>query len=313
VGDLRAWHYHDPFFQESPGVFGVNLDAIYAKADVVKVAREFFAGVGLPVDEILARSDLYEKPGKNPHAYCSNMDREGDVRIVCNIVPSERWMETTLHELGHAVYATPNIPRSVPYVLRGPSHSFTTEGVAIFFGDLSKRADWMVAMGLPVGDAKAVEEVGGKMWRNQVVIFAAWSQVMFRFEMGMYGNPEQDLNKLWWDLVERHQMVKRPEGRDRPDYASKIHICGTPGYYHNYMMGRMFAAQVRAMLDREIAWNGGRGVYNGRKAVGEILKRRVFESGARLRWDGFVKSATGEELSARALLGEVGVGGNDER
>ncbi|MBX9623035.1 MAG: M2 family metallopeptidase, partial [Gemmataceae bacterium] len=29
--DLMAWHYHDPFFQESPAVFEANLDAPFAR------------------------------------------------------------------------------------------------------------------------------------------------------------------------------------------------------------------------------------------------------------------------------------------
>ncbi len=34
--DLMPWHYHDPFFQESPAVFDANLDAPYAKADILE-------------------------------------------------------------------------------------------------------------------------------------------------------------------------------------------------------------------------------------------------------------------------------------
>ena len=30
------WHYHDPFFQESPAVFEADLDAPYAKADILQ-------------------------------------------------------------------------------------------------------------------------------------------------------------------------------------------------------------------------------------------------------------------------------------
>ena len=45
----------------------------------------------------------------------------------------------------------------------------------------------------------------------------------------MYGNPDQDLNKLWWDLVEKYQEIRRPEGRDAPDYAAKIHIVESAG------------------------------------------------------------------------------------
>ena len=47
----------------------------------------------MAVDDILARSDLYEKEGKNQHAYSFNIDRKQDIRILCNIVPNMRWME----------------------------------------------------------------------------------------------------------------------------------------------------------------------------------------------------------------------------
>src|SRR5205823_10449632 len=36
---LMPWHYHDPFFQESPAVFEANLDAPYDKADIVKLCE----------------------------------------------------------------------------------------------------------------------------------------------------------------------------------------------------------------------------------------------------------------------------------
>ena len=75
-------------------------------------------GIGLPIDDVIARSDLYEKPGKSPHAFCTDIDREGDVRVLANIVPNEYWMGTMLHELGHSVYSSKNIPATLPYVLR---------------------------------------------------------------------------------------------------------------------------------------------------------------------------------------------------
>ena len=143
VGELRPWHYHDPFFQETPAVFDADLDAPYAKADILKLCRDFYAGIGLPIDDVIARSDLYEKPGKSPHAFCTDIDREGDVRVLANIVPNEYWMGTMLHELGHSVYTSKNIPGSVPYVLRAEAHILTTEGVAMMFERFAKDADWL--------------------------------------------------------------------------------------------------------------------------------------------------------------------------
>ena len=78
------------------------------------------------------------------------------------------------------------------------------------------------------------------------------NQVVLRFEKAMYEDPKQDLNKLWWDLVEKYQLIKRPEGRNAPDYASKIHIVSAPAYYHNYMMGQLFASQVHHAIAREV-------------------------------------------------------------
>src|SRR5262245_64283808 len=107
-------------------------------------------------------------------------------------------------------------------------------------------------MGLRVDDRKAFDETGAKMLRYQLLIFSRWCQVMLRFEKGMYENPDQDLNKLWWDLVEKYQEVKRPAGRSAPDYASKIHIVSSPVYYHNYLMGELFASQLHRAICREV-------------------------------------------------------------
>ena len=133
VDELRPWHYHDPFFQESPAIFSVNLDSVFSSVDILALCRKFYAGIGLPIDDVIERSDLYEKPGKSPHAFCTDIDRQGDVRVLANIVANEYWMGTMLHELGHSVYSSKNIPTSVPYVLRTDAHILCTEGVAMMF------------------------------------------------------------------------------------------------------------------------------------------------------------------------------------
>ncbi|MCS7045782.1 MAG: M2 family metallopeptidase, partial [Gemmataceae bacterium] len=153
VEELMPWHYHDPFFQEVPGVFKADLDKIYADQDLVKLCRDFYASIGLPIDLVIERSgnDFAPRKGKNPHAFCTDITRDGtDVRVLANIDPNEMWMATMLHEFGHAVYSSINIPAKLPYVLRTDAHILTTEGVARRFEKLSKRRSWLEAMGVKV-------------------------------------------------------------------------------------------------------------------------------------------------------------------
>lgn len=299
---LRPWHYQDPFFQQAPAVFGVELDDTYADVDVLDAARRFFAGIGLPVDEILARSSLYEQPGKDPHAFATDIDREGDVRILLNLRRNERWMGTTLHELGHAVYDD-RIDRSLPWLLRRPAHTVTTEAIAMLFGRRSKSADWMRDMGIvDPATADLEREPAARELRAQMLVFARWAQVMMRFERALYADPDRDLQALWWSLVERYQRMTPPE---RPagvaDYAAKIHVVVAPVYYHNYLLGECFASQIDATLRAE---TGAEATYVDDERVGKWLIDRIFTPGARWHYDEFARRATGSPVTPDAFAGQ---------
>jgi peptidyl-dipeptidase A len=305
IEELMPWHYHDPFFQEAPAVFKADLDTIYASQDLVKLSRDFYRGIGLPIDLVIERTgDFLPHKGKNPHAFCTDITRDGtDVRVLANIVPNEYWMATMLHEFGHSVYSSINIPPRLPYVLRMESHILTTEGVAMMFERMSKKRGWLEKMGVAVPDPAAFDETAAKLSRYRLLIFSRWCQVMLRFEKGMYENPDQDLNKLWWGTVERYQMLRRPSGRSAPDYGSKIHIIVAPVYYHNYMMGEMFASQVHHAIARDV-YKGvapNEVVYNNNPKVGEFMRQRVFDPGRTLKWNDLTRHATGSDLSPDAF------------
>jgi peptidyl-dipeptidase A len=176
----------------------------------------------------------------------------------------------------------------------------------MMFERLSKRRAWLEKMNLIVADPKSFDQTADKTMRYQLLIFSRWCQVMLRFEKAMYEKPDQDLSKLWWDLVEKYQMVKRPQGRTAPDYASKIHIVSAPVYYHNYMMGEMFASQLHHAIARDV-FNGaepGTVIYVGNRKVGDFMKKKVFEPGRTKNWNELTRFATGEELNAKAFAAD---------
>ncbi|MBW8017570.1 MAG: peptidase M3 [Planctomycetes bacterium] len=304
VSEMKPWHYHDPFFQEVPMVQEIDLDVYYKGKDIKELSAIFFNGIGLNVDAILEKSDLYDRKGKNPHAFCTDIDKKGDVRILCNIEDNEYWMTVQLHELGHAVYFKYNDPK-VPYMLRDPAHSYTTEAIAMLFGRLSKDSLWMQQM-LGLSDAQRQELLAVTAHQKQLsqLIFARWAMVMYNFEKKLYADPDQDLNSLWWDIVEKYQFIKRPAGRDQPDWAAKIHFTIAPCYYHNYMLGELLASQLHHdMAEKITSMKTDKGIsYVGRTEIADYLRKNIFEPGNIYQHNEMIKRATGEYLTPKYFV-----------
>lgn len=304
--DLMPWHYQNRFFQEAPAIYNINLDSYFVNKDVVQLSGDYFAGIGLDVTTILENSDLYEREGKYQHAFCTHIDRSGDVRVVCNVKNNSQWMNTMLHELGHGVYDK-NLDMALPFFLRIPAHAFTTEAIAMIFGRLASNPYWLREnVGISTAEAEKIREDVTNNLRLEQLVFSRWSQVMFRFEKSMYTNPDQDLNKLWWDLVEKYQLIKKPESRNSADWAAKIHIASYPCYYHNYQLGELLASQLQAYISREILKNGETGIVSLSKnpQIGAYLVEKVFRPGATYQWNELIRRATGEELTAKYYAGE---------
>ncbi len=303
---LRPWHYPDPFFQEAP-VGGVKLDPWFAGKNLEDLTRVFFEAVGFDLRDLLARADLYEKPGKCQHAFCMSVDRGDDVRVLCNVRSDEYWMGTMLHEFGHAVYDR-SIDRALPFLLREPSHILTTEATAMLFGRLSKNAAWLTRYaGMPGAEARAAETASRRAVRDQLLVQTRWELVMCHMERALYRDPEQDLSRLWWDLVERFQGVRRPDGREAPDWASKIHFSVAPVYYHNYLLGEVMASQLQHAIQHQVLGGGAEvwARYVASPEVGRYLAERLFRSGRSLPWPETVRRATGHELDPDAFIAEL--------
>ena len=299
--ELMPWHYQDRFFQEAPKIYDADPDNYYIGKDIIKLANGYYNSIGLDISKILSKSDLYEKPGKNQHAYCTDIDRSGDVRVLANVKSNAYWMNTMLHEIGHGIYFE-EIDKSLPYTLREPAHTFTTEAIAMMFGRLAGDPQWMFEMKLINKSEKdKMENESHKALRLQQIVFSRWAQVMYHFERSLYENPDQDLNKKWWELVGKYQFLKCPEGRNEPDWASKIHIVSSPCYYHNYLLGEILASQLYYYISNHviIKTSDNNNQFVNHPEIGIFLKEKFFKPGRKWNWDDLIKYATGENLTAK--------------
>ncbi len=294
--DLMPWHYDNPFFQQAPPSKDVDPNDFYegkTKEDIIEIAVQYFRHLGLPYADVLKNSDMFERPGKNQHAFSIDMDTLGDVRNLCNVKPTAEWMDTVLHEGGHGVYSL-GCDRTLPFNLRDAAHIFTTEAVAMLFGAKARDPEWMVRFAGV--DAEKAEKAATALQKQRIreqLIFCRWVLVMLNFEKALYENPDADLKKQWWDMVEKYQLLNRPANRNEGDWASKPHFVIAPVYYHNYMLGELFAAQIRQTQATHDP------------AFGKVLIENVFAPGASMPWPVFVERATGEELSPKAFVDEL--------
>jgi peptidyl-dipeptidase A len=299
--ELMPWHYADPFFQALPPEGRLNLDDLFAESDAGQLSVDTFAAWGIDITGVIEGSDLYPRERKCQHAFCLDVDRSGrDVRILANVVPGERWVEVMLHESGHAAYDV-SIDSKLPYLLHRPAHIFVTEAAAILSGRLVRDTEWLHRIaGIERGAVAELEPRLRAATQAQMLLFARWGLVMAHFERELYSDPEADLDARWWDLVERFQLLRRPQGRSAPDWAAKIHVAVAPVYYQNYLLGEMLASQLKATCEERF------GGLVGVRDAGRFLVDEIFRPGAALPWDELVEKATGSSLNARAFAADAG-------
>ncbi|MGH3090380.1 MAG: M2 family metallopeptidase, partial [Rubrobacteraceae bacterium] len=302
---VMPWHLSDPFFQsckqEAASSGAANgLDEHFRDKDLEALIRETYDGLGLEVRDVFSKSDLRERPGKDQHAFCLHVGRDYpyDVRVLANVRPDHYWMDTLLHEFGHAVYDK-HIDPTLPFFLRSVAHTNTTEAIALMMGSLADDPTWLSKV---AGVPEEVGKVFRRINRLDKLVFMRWALVMYRFEQALYEDPDrEDLDSLWWDLVEEIQFARRPAGRDEPDWAAKIHVAIAPVYYHNYVIGELISTQLRDYIEANIT----RGPFFESEMGGRYLIEAVFGPGARENWRATVARATGEEPNPDHFIGSL--------
>ncbi|MFA6118481.1 MAG: M2 family metallopeptidase [Parachlamydiales bacterium] len=296
ANQLGPWAWKEPHGQEDP-IKSSKLNDIFSDKDILAIAKSYYEKMGFDIDTLIKNSDLYEREGKNQHAFCTDIDRKKDVRTLNNIKPNPQWMETLLHEFGHAVYDL-NINEKLPWLLRQPAHIFVTEAIALLMGRQPYTKEFLMDF-CNISDEKLFQDIHNGAKRRQL-IFSRFVFLMTEFESNLYSDPNQDLNKLWWDLYEKYYNLPKPKNREgKADWAAKYHIGLAPVYYYNYLLGEVLASMLNQKLigltKDNIIW---------KKQAADFLTNKMFRVGSSYRWDDLVEHVTNQKFSIDSWVNE---------
>ena len=321
VPDLLPAHWlpnkYGQEWQRMISTEGLNIDdqlSKYSGEWVVKKGEEFYVSLGFPNLPLSFwdLSSLYPVPSdagykKNTHASAWHMDFDKDVRSLMSVVPNTTWWSTSLHELGHIYYYISYSNPNVPIVLREGANRGFHEAVGSMIGLASLQPPFLKEMGLLNSDFEVDQTQALLKEALEYIPFIPWSAgVMTEFEHQLYSNnlPEDQYNKVWWELVKKYQGIVPPVPRseDYCDAATKTHINDDAAQYYDYAISYVLLFQFHNYIANEILKQDPHATnYYGSKEVGKWM-HDLLSPGATVDWRVLLKESTGSEMTARPLV-----------
>ena len=304
--------------QEWPGlVESVDLDPLIKDRKpewIVRQAVSYGESLGLPAmpESFWAKSDLYELPAgatrkKNTHASAWDINLEGDVRSLMNVKADFGWFTTAHHEMGHVFYQLLYDRPEIPIVLRDGASPAFHEAMAETLATPTIQLPYLRQVGIVPPEMQFDQTQWLLNSALDQIVFMPWSAgVMASWEHDFYeGNlSTNELNQHWWQYVEKYQGVAPPEprGEEFCDPATKTHINDNPAEYYKYAIAFAIKYQLHMHIAKNMLHEDPRNSnFYGNKEVGAFLYN-IMKVGATRDWRQLVKEATGEDLSARAML-----------
>lgn len=303
-------------------VEGLDLDGALATQSpewVVQQAERFYTSLGFEAlpPSFYERSSLYPLPAgasykKNTHASAWHLDLDRDVRSLMSVEPNAEWYETTHHELGHVYYYLAYARPEVPPVLRGGANRAYHEAVGSLMGLAAMQPRFAQSVGLLDSTATPPDAVQSLLREAlNYVVFIPWSAgTMTMWEHDLYAEdlPRDEWNARWWQYAREFQGIVPPDsaraavGAPYNDAATKTHVNDDAAQYYDYALSNVLLFQLHDHIAREILNEDPRNTnYYGRREVGDFL-RTILAPGATVDGNALLREATGEDLSARAMV-----------
>lgn len=282
-----------------------NIDA---KA-MTQFGEKFYTSLGMEkLPESFWQKSLFTKPRDREvvcHASAWDLDNLTDVRIKMCITPTAEDFLTIHHELGHIYYDLAY--RKQPFLFKGGANDGFHEAI----GDtvaLSVTPEYLNKLGLLKDVPDASQDIGVLLDRAlQKVAFLPFGYMVDQWRWKVYSGQAKpaDYDKVWWELREKYQGVKRPAPMEANgfDAGAKYHVAADVAY-SRYFIAHILQFQFHRALCREAGYVGPLNrcsIYENKKA-GEKYQA-MLSMGASRPWNEALKVVTGEDqMDATAIL-----------
>jgi|GEM_PF-1921504 len=276
----------------------------------LSVARDFYTGLGISIDQYQFPMDLYPRPGKNTHAFAMslvfphvNLQRQllptpqVDIRFLANLKKPVLWGDigTLIHELAHAIHAAE--VRQPLSLFRGTG-SVETEAIAMTTERMADSAEFLELVipkytGVTAKNLQSVSARHVKAAQTEQAIVLLRQIFFSDYEYQIYVNPEQDFAELWSKLHKEYWGVDVG-----PFYADWDidHFLSAPVYVQNYAIGILMVEQIYQSILKEFKTS-----FQS-KALGDKIKKVYFEPGLEFNYLDLTEKFTGKPLSTMAVF-----------
>jgi peptidyl-dipeptidase A len=282
-----------------------NIDA----KGMTQYGEKFYTSLGMEkLPETFWQKSLFTKPRDREvvcHASAWDLDNLTDVRIKMCINPTAEDFMTIHHELGHNYYQLAY--RNQPHLFKNGANDGFHEAI----GDavaLSVTPEYLNKLGLLKEVPDASQDIGVLLDRAlQKVAFLPFGYMVDQWRWKVYSGQAKpaDYDKVWWELREKYQGVKRPAPMEANgfDAGAKYHVAADVAY-SRYFIAHILQFQFHRALCREAGYVGPLNrcsIYENKKA-GEKYQA-MLTMGASRPWNEALKAVTGEEqMDATAIL-----------
>ncbi|MDA3881548.1 MAG: hypothetical protein PF436_14250 [Prolixibacteraceae bacterium] len=255
----------------------------YEKDSLIDIVEQYFAIGNFEPGNLDRQSDIWYEKEKINQAFffCADADKH-DYRIYANVKPNTQGLYILLHELGHLVHFK-YVDNSIPYLLREPN-IISTEAIAGYFTNKLHNSPTLRSMaGLPDNHITEYYPELKNPYQLYMLRFLARNTM---FEKKAFENPEQDFNKLWWDLTEEYMLFRYNKDKDIPEWVTSRHLIYASGVNATYLYASGIAAQLEHYFpDKNM------------QSLCEFMKY-----GNALSWEELLLTTTGENLNIDYLI-----------